>query len=400
MIIDLADRVRSIRPSATLAVSARSAELKAQGRDIIALGAGEPDFDTPEHIKVAARAAIDSGDTKYTLGDGTPALREAICRKLSRDNGLDYGPNQIMVSNGAKHSLINVLLALVGPGDEVVVPAPYWVSYPDMIKLAQGVPVIVRAGIETGFKMTPEQLEAAITPQTRLLMLNSPSNPTGVCYSRADWERLGEVLRRHPRVAIASDDIYELIHWDDEPFSNIAMACPDLYERTILVNGVSKGYAMTGWRIGYTAANPEITGAMKKIQGQMTSNASSISQAAAVAALDGDQTCVHDMVKVFKQRHDFVVERLNRGNGVHCLEAQGAFYAFPHVRGAIEALDGIDNDIDLATHLIEECGVALVPGTAFGSPGYLRLSFATAMEELEQAMDRLDRAMSSVPAGG
>ena len=229
--------------------------------------------------------------------------------------------------------------------------------------------------------MTPEQLEAAITSQTRLLMLNSPSNPTGVCYSRADWERLGEVLRRHPRIAIASDDIYELIHWDDEPFCNIVMACPDLYERTILVNGVSKGYAMTGWRIGYTAAKPEITGAMKKIQGQMTSNASSISQAAAVAALDGDQTCVHDMVKVFKQRHDFVVERLNRGNGVHCLEAQGAFYAFPDVRGAIEALDGIDNDLDLATHLIEECGVALVPGSAFGSPGYLRLSFATAMEE-------------------
>ncbi len=400
MIIDLADRVRSIRPSATLAVSARSAELKAQGRDIIALGAGEPDFDTPEHIKAAARTAIDSGDTKYTLGDGTPALREAICRKLSRDNDLDYGPNQIMVSNGAKHSLVNVLLALVGPGDEVVVPAPYWVSYPDMIKLAQGVPVIVRAGIETGFKMTPEQLEAAITPQTRLLMLNSPSNPTGVCYSRADWERLGEVLRRHPRIAIVSDDIYELIHWDDEPFCNIVMACPDLYERTILVNGVSKGYAMTGWRIGYTAANPEITGAMKKIQGQMTSNASSISQAAAVAALDGDQTCVHDMVKVFKQRHDFVVERLNRGNGVHCLEAQGAFYAFPDVRGAIEALDGIDNDIALATHLIEECGVALVPGAAFGSPGYLRLSFATSMEELEQAMDRLDQALSSVPALG
>ena len=400
MSIDLADRVRSIRPSATLAVSARSAELAAQGRDIIALGAGEPDFDTPEHIKAAARAAIDAGDTKYTGADGTPALREAICRKLSRDNGLDYEPGQIVVSNGAKHSLVNVLLALVGPGDEVIVPAPYWVSYPDMIKLAQGVPVIIRAGIETGFKVTPEQLEAAITPQTRLLLLNSPSNPTGVCYSRADWEQLGEVLREHPRVAIASDDIYELICWDDEPFSNIVMACPDLYERTILVNGVSKAYAMTGWRIGYTAASPEITGAMKKIQGQMTSNASSISQAAAVAALDGDHACVRDMVEVFEQRHDFVVGRLNRGNGVRCLEAQGAFYAFPDVRGAIEALDGIGNDLDLATHLIEECGVALVPGTAFGAPGYLRLSFATSMEELEKAMDRLDRALASVPATG
>ena len=400
MSIDLADRVRSLKPSATLAVSARSAELKAQGRDIIALGAGEPDFDTPEHIKEAARAAIDAGDTKYTLSDGTPALREAICRKLARQNGLDYEPSQVVVSNGAKHSLINVLLALVGPGDEVIVPAPYWVSYPDMVKLAQGVPVIIRAGIETGFKVTPEQLEAAITPQTRLLMLNSPSNPTGVCYSRADWERLGEVLRRHPRVAIASDDIYELIYWDEEPFSNIVMACPDLYERTVIVNGVSKGYAMTGWRIGYTAASPEITGAMKKIQGQMTSNASSISQAAAVAALDGDHGCVRDMVEVFRQRHDFVVERLNRGNGVRCLEAQGAFYAFPDVRGAIEALDGIDNDIELATHLIEGCGVALVPGTAFGSPGYLRLSYATAMEELEQAMDRLDQALSGGSATG
>ena len=398
MSIDLADRVRSLKPSATLAVSARSAELKAEGRDIIALGAGEPDFDTPEHIKAAARAAIDAGDTKYTLGDGTAALREAICRKFARQNGLDYQPNQIMVSNGAKHSLINVLLALTGPGDEVIVPAPYWVSYPDMIKLAQGVPVIIKAGIETGFKITPAQLEAAITPQTRLLMLNSPSNPTGVCYSREDWERLGDVLRRHPRVAIASDDIYELICWDEEPFSNIVMACPDLYERTVIINGVSKGYAMTGWRIGYTAASPEITGAMKKIQGQMTSNACSISQAAAVAALDGDHGCVHDMVEVFRQRHDFVVGRLNRGNGVHCLEAQGAFYAFPDVRGAIEALDGIDNDIELATHLIEECGVALVPGTAFGSPGYLRLSYATAMEELEQAMDRLDLALSSVSA--
>ncbi len=396
MSIELADRVRSFRPSATLAVSARSDELKAEGRDIIALGQGEPDFDTPEHIKAAARAAIDAGDTNYTGVNGTPVLREAICRKFARQNGLEYASSQIVVSNGAKHSLINVLLALVGPGDEVIVPAPYWVSYPDMIKLAQGVPVIIRAGIETGFKVTPEQLEAAITPQTRLLILNSPSNPTGVCYSRADWERLGEVLRCHPRVAVASDDIYELIHWDDEPFCNIVMACPDLYERTVLINGVSKGYAMTGWRIGYTAAAPGITGAMKKIQGQMTSSASSISQAAAVAALDGDHASVLDMVKVFKQRHDFVVERLNQGNGVQCLEAQGAFYAFPDVRGAIGALDGIDNDLDLATRLIEECGVALVPGTAFGAPGYLRLSFATGMEELEAAMDRLDGALSSV----
>ena len=400
MPVELSERVRGIRPSATLAVSARSAELKAQGHDVIALGQGEPDFDTPEHIKAAARQAIDAGDTKYTGADGTPALREAICRKLARDNGLAYEPGQIVVSNGAKHSLINLLLALVGPGDEVIVPAPCWVSYPDMIKLAQGMPVIVRAGIESGFKMTPEQLEAAITPQTRLLILNSPSNPTGVCYSRADWEALGEVLRRHPRVAIASDDIYELIYWHDEPFCNIVMACPDLYERSALINGVSKAYAMTGWRIGYSAAGPRLTGAMKKIQGQMTSNASSISQAAAVAALDGDHQCVRDMVEVFKQRHDFVVERLNRGNGVRCLEAQGAFYAFPDVRGAIGALDGIGNDVELATHLIERGGVALVPGTAFSAPGYLRLSYATGMGDLAEAMDRLDRVLSGTGAAG
>ena len=400
MPVELSERVRGIRPSATLAVSARSAELKAQGHDVIALGQGEPDFDTPEHIKAAARQAIDAGDTKYTGADGTPALREAICRKLARDNGLAYEPGQIVVSNGAKHSLINLLLALVGPGDEVIVPAPCWVSYPDMIKLAQGMPVIVRAGIESGFKITPEQLEAAITPQTRLLILNSPSNPTGVCYSRADWEALGEVLRRHPRVAIASDDIYELIYWHDEPFCNIVMACPDLYERSALINGVSKAYAMTGWRIGYSAAGPRLTGAMKKIQGQMTSNASSISQAAAVAALDGDHQCVRDMVEVFKQRHDFVVERLNRGNGVRCLEAQGAFYAFPDVRGAIGALDGIGNDVEFATHLIERGGVALVPGTAFSAPGYLRLSYATGMGDLAEAMDRLDRVLSGTGGAG
>lgn len=400
MSIDLSARVRGIRPSATVSVSARAAELRAQGRDVIALGQGEPDFDTPEHIRDAARRAIDAGATRYTGVDGTPALREAICRKLERDNGLAYEPDQIMVSNGAKHSLINLILALVDPGDEVIVPAPYWVSYPDMVKLAQGVPVIVRTAIDSGFKMTSEQLEAAITPKTRLLMLNSPSNPTGVCYSRADWEGLAEVLRRHPRVAIASDDIYELIYWHEEPFSNIVMACPDLHERSILVNGVSKGYAMTGWRIGYTAATSGLTAAMKKIQGQMTSNPSSVSQAAATAALDGDHGCVREMVRVFKQRHDFIVERLKRGAGVRCLEAQGAFYAFPDVQGAIDALDGISDDPALATHLIEQCGVATVPGSAFGAPGCLRLSFATGMENLEKAMDRLDRALSAASRSG
>ena len=394
---ELSARARNIKPSATMSVTARAAELRAQGRDIVALGAGEPDFDTPAHIKEAAKRAIDAGDTKYTPADGTPEVRAAICGKLARDNGLDYQPNQIVVSNGAKHSLINVMLALVDPGDEVIVPAPYWVSYPDMVKLADGTPVFIEAGIESDFKITPAQLEAAITEKTKLLLLNSPSNPTGVCYSRVDWEGLGEVLRRHPRVVVATDDIYELIYWSDEPFSNLVMACPDLYERTVVINGMSKGYAMTGWRIGYTATNPELTQAMKKIQGQMTSGASSISQAAAVAALEGDQQCIGEMVEVFKQRHDFVVERLNRGNGVRCLEAQGAFYAFPDVRGAIEALDGIGDDVQLAEHLIENAGVALVPGTAFGAPGYLRLSFATSNENLEKAMDRLDAALAQGP---
>ena len=394
MDIELSARARSIKPSATITVTARAAELSAQGHDIVALGSGEPDFDTPQHIKDAAKQAIDAGITKYTAVDGTPEVRAAICRKLARDNQLDYESSQIIVSNGAKHSLNNVILALVGPGDEVIVPAPYWVSYPDMVKLADGTPVIVPAGIESEFKMTPAQLDAAITAKTKLLLLNSPSNPTGVCYSRKDWEGLGEVLRRHPHVMIATDDIYELIYWSDEPFCNLVMACPELYDRTVVINGMSKGYAMTGWRIGYTAANHDLTKAMKKIQGQMTSGASSISQAATVAALDGDQQCVADMGKVFKQRHDFVVERLNRGNGVRCLEAQGAFYAFPDVRGAMEALDGIDNDVQLAEHLIENAGVALVPGSAFGAPGHLRLSFATSNENLEKALDRLDEAFS------
>lgn len=393
--IELSDRVQKTKASPTLAVTMRAAELKAEGRDIIGLGAGEPDFDTPEHIKEAAKHAIERGFTKYTVVDGTPELKRAIIAKLARDNQLEYAPNQILASCGAKHSIYNLFQAVLNPGDEAIIPAPYWVSYPDMVKLADATPVIVEAGIETHFKMTPAQLEGAITTKTKLLMLNSPSNPTGSCYTKAELEALGEVLRAHPRIIIASDDIYELILWGDEPYCNIVMACPDLYDRTVVINGVSKAYAMTGWRIGYTAASPELTTAMRKIQGQSTSCPASISQVAAQVALDGDHACVTEMCKVFKERHDYVVERLNRGNGVRCIPAKGAFYAFPDVRGAIDALPGIDDDVALATHLIEEAGVALVPGSAFGAPGFLRLSFATSNENLEKALDRMDTVFSA-----
>jgi len=388
--IVLSDRVRAIKPSPTLVVASRAAELRAEGRDIISLGAGEPDFDTPAHIKEAAKNAIDQGFTKYTVVDGIPELKAAIMAKLKRDSDLEYHAKQILVSCGAKHSIFNAFEALLSPGDEAVIPAPYWVSYPDMVLLCDGKPVIVESGIETGFKITPEQLEAAITPRTRLLMLNSPSNPTGVCYTRADLAALGEVLLRHPRLVVVSDDIYELITWGDAPFCNIVTACPGLYERTVVVNGVSKAYAMTGWRIGYAAGPEVLINAMKKVQGQSTSCAASISQVAAAAALDGDHQCVTDMVKVFKERHDYVVERLNRGNGVRCLPAQGAFYAFPDVRGALDAMPEVKDDVALAERLLVDAGVALVPGSAFGAPGYLRLSFATSSEQLSKALDRMD----------
>jgi len=388
--IELSERVGRVKPSPTMAVTARAAEMRAAGHDIIGLGAGEPDFDTPEHISAAAVQAIEAGQTRYTPVDGTPALKQAIQAKFERDNGLQYDANQILVSSGAKQSLYNLFMAVLGNGDEVVIPAPYWVSYPDMALLADGVPRIIEADQSQRFKITAEQLEAAITHRTRIVVLNSPSNPTGTAYSRAEFEALGEVLRRHPDVLIASDDIYEPILWTDESFSNIAMACPDLAERTVVVNGVSKAYAMTGWRIGYAAGPANVIGAMKKIQSQSTSNASSISQAASVAALNGDQGVIGPMVKAFRERHDFVVKRLNAMKGVSCIAGDGTFYAFPDVRGAIAAIDAVDSDTALAEYLIAEANVALVPGTAFGAPGHARISFATSMENLEKAMDRLE----------
>lgn len=389
MDIQLSRRVQRIKPSPTLVVTARAQELKAQGKDIIGLGAGEPDFDTPEHIKQAAIRAIHEGFTKYTAVDGTPGLKKAIINKFSRDNDLHYTASQVLVSCGGKQSFFNLVQALLDDGDEVLIPAPYWVSYPDMVLLAGGVPVIVEAGLEQGFKITPAQLQAAITPRTRMVVLNSPSNPTGVAYSKDELAALGDVLRQHPRIVIASDDMYEHILWTDEPFVNILNACPDLYDRTMVLNGVSKAYAMTGWRIGYAAGPENLVAAMKNVQSQSTSNPTSVSQVAAEVALNGDQSCIREMLKAFKQRHDFVVEAVNRMPGIHCLPSQGAFYCFMDMRERIAGFEEIHNDIEMADHILNEAGVALVPGSAFGSEGYMRLSFATSMENLDKALQRL-----------
>lgn len=385
----LSARVQRIKPSPTLAVTARAAELRTQGKDVIGLGAGEPDFDTPEHICEAARAAIAQGKTRYTPVDGVPSLRQAIADKLRRDNGLDYRPEQILVSSGAKHSLFNLCLATLDAGDEVIIPAPYWVSYPDMVLVADGSPVTLTTDVAGGYRLRPEQLEAAITPRTKLVVLNSPSNPSGKAYRRADWEALGAVLRRHPQALIVTDDIYESILWMEEPFSNIVMACPDLADRTIVVNGVSKAYAMTGWRIGYAAGPVDIIKAMKKIQSQSTSNPSSISQAAAEAAITGDQDCVAAMVAAFRERHDYVYNRLNALPGVSCLPSDGTFYAFPDFNEVIRS-SAAGDDVAFAEALLNEAQVALVPGSAFGMPGHMRLSYATGMDNLRRALDRIE----------
>jgi aspartate aminotransferase len=390
----LSDRVQRIKPSPTLAITARAAELRAAGKDIIGLGAGEPDFDTPEHIKAAAVKAIAEGFTKYTAVDGTAGLKQAIIKKFSRDNQLNYTPNQVLVSCGGKQSFFNLTQALLNQGDEVIIPAPYWVSYPDMVLLADGVPVIIEANIEQSFKITPEQLDAAITDKTRLVVLNSPSNPSGIAYKKHELIALGKVLLKHPHVLVATDDMYEHILWADEPFSNILMACPELYERTIVLNGVSKAYSMTGWRIGYAAGPEKLIKAMKNVQSQSTSNPTSISQVAAEAALNGDQSCVQTMLTAFKERHDYVYKRLNAIEGITCIPSDGTFYSFPDVRGFIDKIDGVNNDMELSEYLIEKAGVALVPGSAFGSPGYIRISFATSHAVLKDALDRIEKVIS------
>jgi aspartate aminotransferase len=391
--IRLAGRIGRIKPSPTLAVEARARELMAQGKDVISLGAGEPDFDTPEHVKEAAIRAIREGFTKYTAVDGTPSLKRAVIDKFKRDNGLDYTPEQILVSVGGKQSFFNLAQALLEKGDEVVIPAPYWVSYPDIVLLADAAPVIISTGIQQGFKITPEQLDTVIGFQTKLVVLNSPSNPTGAVYTRKELEALGEVLRKYPDVLIATDDMYEHILWAEEPFCNIVNACPDLKDRTIVLNGVSKAYAMTGWRIGYAAGPKALMAAMKKVQSQSTSNPASIAQVAAEAALNGDQSCMAPMVRAFKERHDHVTTRLNQLRGVRCLPTRGTFYAFALFKDAIANFEGIANDVDMAELILNEAGVALVPGSAFGAEGYMRLSFATSREKLDAALDRLEKLL-------
>ena len=394
MDIKLADRIKRVKPSQTLAVTARANELRAEGKDIIGLGAGEPDFDTPEHIKQAAIDALHRGFTKYTPVDGTRELKQAIVAKFQRENQLDYQLDQILVSCGGKQSFYNLAQSLLNPGDEVIIPSPYWVSYPDMVLLADGQPVIIETSMEHGFLLSPEQLDAAITPRTRLLVINSPSNPTGRVYSRADLLGLGEVLRKHPQVLIATDDMYEHILWADESFANIVNVCPDLYERTIVLNGVSKAYSMTGWRIGYAAGPSTLIAAMKTIQSQSTSNPTSISQVAAQAALEGDQSCIQTMLTAFKERHDFVVDRLNAMEGVNCLPSHGTFYSLPSFHAVIQRLPQVTDDVQFAEYLLEKAGVALVPGSAFGAPGHLRLSFATSMSNLQNALDRIAAAIA------
>lgn len=394
MSLSVSKRVARIRPSPTGAIVALAAELRASGRNIISMGAGEPDFDTPQFIKDAAIAAIEAGETKYTPIDGTAGLKDAIRAKFSRDNGLEYSREQILVSCGGKQSLFNLCIALLGPGDEAIIPAPYWVSYPDMVLLAEAEPVIIDTGIDHDFKITAQQLQDAITDRTRLLFLNSPSNPTGASYSRAELEALGEVLAAHPRVVIASDDIYEPVHWAAEPFTSFATACPGLFERTVTVNGVSKSYAMTGWRIGYAAGPKELISAMKTVQSQSTTNPCSVSQAAAQAALQGDQSCVAEMVAAYRERHDFLVPALNDIDGFECRPGDGAFYAFPRVTGAIRKL-GLADDTAFCEHLINKADVALVPGSAFGAPGYVRFSFACSVDDLQEAVTRIKRALSA-----
>jgi aspartate aminotransferase len=386
--LHLAQRVGRIKPSPTLAVTAKAAELRAQGKDVLSLGAGEPDFDTPQHIKDAANKAIASGFTKYTAVGGTPSLKKAIIAKMLRDNALSYQPNQVLVSCGGKQSCYNLCQALLNSGDEVLIPAPYWVSYPDMVLLADATPVILPTTAATRFKITPQQLEAAISPRTRMIWLNSPSNPSGMAYSKAELGALGAVLRQHPQIIIATDDMYEKILWTGEPYSNILNACPDLAERTVVIHAVSKTYSMTGWRIGWACGPVRLITAMADIQSQSTSNPTSISQVAAEAALNGDQTCVTEMVAAFKARHDALVADLNSIPGIRCLAGDGTFYVFPNVEGLMLKL-GVRDDLALSELLLQKALVAVVPGSAFGAPGHLRLSFATSEAVLKGCIERI-----------
>lgn len=388
----LSERVQRIKPSATLAISAKATELKAAGHNIIDLGAGEPDFDTPDFIKKAAIEAINDGFTKYTAVDGIPKLRQAISDKFKRDNGLDYGISQILVSCGGKQSFFNLTQALLNSGDEVIIPSPYWVSYPDMVLLADASPVIIKTEIDQGFKLTPQQLEQAITSKTRLLVLNSPSNPTGAVYTSAELQALAQIVLKHPQLMVVTDDIYEHISLDDSPFHNILTVCNDLKDQSIVLNGVSKAYSMTGWRIGYAGGPEWLIKGMKKIQSQSTSNPASISQMAALAALNGDQSCIKPMVDAFKERHQFIIKALNSLEGIRCIPSAGAFYSFPDCSETIKRL-GLADDVEFADFLMSKAGVAVVPGSAFGNPGCIRISFATSMNNLQDAVERMRKVL-------
>ncbi len=396
----LARRLDRIKPSPTIAVATKARELKAAGRDVIGLGAGEPDFDTPDHIKEAAIAAMRAGQTRYTAVAGTPELREAIAAKFRRENGLDYALDQITVGCGGKQVLYNALMATLDPGDEVVIPAPYWVSYPDMVLLAEGTPVVVDCPAATGFKLTPEALDGAIGPRTKWLILNSPSNPTGAAYTREEIAALAEVLRRHPHVWVMTDDMYEHLVYDDFSFATMAQVAPDLYDRTLTVNGVSKAYCMTGWRIGYAGGPRELVAAMNKIQSQSSTHAASISQAAAAAALNGPQDFIAENNRIYKERRDLVVSLLDDAEGVSCTTPEGAFYVYPSCAGAIgrRTPDGgtIESDEDFVTYLLESVGVAAVHGAAFGLSPHFRVSYATSTELLEEACRRIQRATAAL----
>lgn len=388
----VSDRMNRVLPSATSAVLNLAAKLREQGRDIISLGAGEPDFDTPDHIKKSAINGINSGQTKYTAIDGTASLKKAIQKKFKKDNNLDYDHDEIIVSSGAKQTLFNLCMGLLGDSDEAIIPSPYWVSYPDMVRIADAKPVFIDTGIENDFKISAEQLDKAISKKTKLLFLNSPSNPTGSCYSKNDLLKLAEVLLRNPNIYIASDDIYEKIHWGSSKFYNIATLVPELKNRVISINGVSKCYAMTGWRIGYAGGPKEIIKAMKTVQSQSTSNPTSISQIAATEALIGDQTCVKKMLKEYKKRNEYIVNQLNNLPGFECRNGDGAFYAFPKVTEALNR-NNMKTDADLVSHILNKAEVVLVPGTPFGAPGYIRFSFACSMSELKNAINRISKVI-------
>ena len=389
----ISERVRMVKPSATIAISSKAMEMRSAGINVISMSAGEPDFDTPQHIKDAAKAAMDNGMTKYTQVDGTPELKEAIIKKFSDDNDLSYQPENILVSTGAKQTLYNLFQAILGDGDEVIIISPYWVSYPDMVLLADAKPVFVDTFQENNFSLDLNAFSNAINEKTKLVIINSPSNPTGITFTRSDYESIGAVLDNYPNAYVATDDMYEYIYWGEEPFVSFAQACPALFDRTITINGVSKSYAMTGWRIGYCGGPADVIGAMKKVQSQSTSNPSSISQAATIAALNGSKDEIYTMVEQYKIRHDYLCSALNAIEGFKTSPGTGAFYLFPDVKNVIEK-KGFSDDVELSEYLIESANVAVVPGSAFGSKGYIRLSYATSLDNIKEAVERISKSLS------